>query len=113
MNARILIFFFLMFISSSVFSQDAEYKRTSIKTGIGLAVNEGKREIGVGLVYSVGFQKSYGEKNYFGGKGSLALRFDQKNKKLAYELRPINLYFGNNGFSLGSFMFGIDIKMNK
>jgi hypothetical protein len=196
MNAWNLTLLCLIFLGLNVFSQDVESKRTSIKTGIGLAVNEGQREIGVGLVYSVGFQKSYGEKNkfrinpnllfggflpagitdqrdqyykltnlgfdvhydllrarwvslvttfggfmnlsrgligtggmpgesnvyqgsdyfldlYFGGKGSLALRFDQKHKKLAYEIRPFNLYFGNKAFTLGSFMIGVDIKLNK
>lgn len=46
-----------------VYSQDIEFKNSSIKTGVGIGVNEGLREIGFGLIYSVGWQKSLGEKN--------------------------------------------------
>lgn len=35
--------------------------RNSIRTGIGIGMNEGQDEIGMGFVYSFGFQKSYGE----------------------------------------------------
>jgi hypothetical protein len=46
-----------------VYSQDIEFKKSSISTGLGIGVNEGLREIGLGLIYSVGWQKSLGEKN--------------------------------------------------
>ncbi len=186
----------LLLLTSNVFSQNTDFKNTSIKTGLGLSMNEGKREIGMGLIYSIGLQKSYGEKNklrinpnlmfggflplgitdqrdqyykltnlgldfhydllrydvvslvttiggfmnysrgligtggmpsennrntgsdyffslYFGGKLSLALRIDQKNKKVAYEIRPFNVQFGTKGFLLATIMLGVDIKLNK
>ena len=46
-----------------VYSQDIEFKKSSISTGLGIGVNEGLREIGLGLIYSVGWQKSLGKKN--------------------------------------------------
>ena len=50
----------IILISTKLFSQEKEFKKTSIKTGIGLAMNEGDKELGNGLVYAIGFQKSYG-----------------------------------------------------
>lgn len=58
----VLTVFFLL-TGNSVYSQETEFKKTSVKTGIGIGLNEGKREIGMGLVYSVGWQKSLGKKN--------------------------------------------------
>lgn len=46
-----------------VCAQDIAFKNSSIRTGIGIGFNEGQREIGMGLVYSIGWQKSFGEKN--------------------------------------------------
>ncbi len=58
---------FTLFSAYSIFAQEAgqevEYGKTSIKTGIGIGLNEGYREIGSGLIYSIGWQKSLGEKN--------------------------------------------------
>ena len=48
---------------NNVYSQEIEYKKSSIRTGIGIGINEGRREIGNGLVYTIGWQKSVGEKN--------------------------------------------------
>lgn len=185
---------FLLLIGNNLYSQNVEYKRTSIRTGIGIGMNEGCREIGNGLVYSFGLQKSYGNKNrirvnpnflfggflpvgitdtpdqfyrltslglnlhydilkykavsivttvggfmnysrgligtggwpeinnnsseyfyrlYFGGNISLGLRIDPENSKLSYEIRPLNIQFGNNHFVLGYLMFGVDFKLRK
>jgi hypothetical protein len=49
--------------NNHVYSRDIEFKKSSISTGLGIGVNEGLREIGLGLIYSVGWQKSLGEKN--------------------------------------------------
>lgn len=48
-------------IGNSIYAQENEFKKNSIRIGIG--INEGQREIGLGFVYSIGWQKSYGEKN--------------------------------------------------
>lgn len=53
----------LLCVGTNLYAQDTEFKRTSIRTGIGLGANEGLEEIGFGLVYSIGWQKSYGKKN--------------------------------------------------
>lgn len=50
-------------IGNSIYAQENEFKKNSIRTGIGIGINEGQREIGLGFVYSIGWQKSYGEKN--------------------------------------------------
>ncbi len=163
-----------------------------IKTGIGIGVCEGRRETGIGILYSFGLQKSLGEKKkirinpnlmiggfspflgfdidpqffritslglnlhydllsykslsivtspgifinysrgiirsryfasiYYGGALSCGIRVAPADKKLAYEIRPVNIQVGNikncftlgsNCFVLGYFMLGIDIKLNK
>ena len=184
----------LTFLTTTNFvsSKEIEFKRSSIRAGIGIGLNEGQREIGSGLVYSIGWQKSCGAKSklrinpnmtfggflpiaitdtrdqffritslglnihydiikykavsivttgggfinysrgllgtggwpeanhtnsqyfytiYFGGNASFGLRIDPKSSKLAYEIRPINIHFGNKGFLLGYMMFVIDFKL--
>jgi len=54
--------FFLLSVNP-LYSQETDFKKTSVKIGIGIGINEGLREMGMGLVYSVGWQKSVGEKN--------------------------------------------------
>jgi len=49
--------------NNHVYSQDIEFKNSSIRTGVGIGANEGLREIGLGLIYSIGWQRSLGEKN--------------------------------------------------
>jgi hypothetical protein len=53
----------LLVMSNKLNAQETEFKRASIRTGIGIGFNEGKRETGMGLIYSIGWQKSYGKKN--------------------------------------------------
>nr|WP_320020725.1 hypothetical protein [uncultured Draconibacterium sp.] len=193
-NLTLLIMFVLLLHNGNAYSQETEFKRTSIRTGIGIGINDGHRETGTGFVYSIGWQKSYGAKNrfrlnpnmiiggfkpimitdtrdqfyritslginahydllkykavsvvttgggffnysrgllgtggmpeannthseyfnsiYLGGKLSLGLRINPENSKLAYEIRPLNIQFGNDSFLLGYLMFGIDIKLEK
>ena len=54
---------FFIWPATKLYSQDLEFKRNSIRTGIGIGYNEGKRETGIGLIYSIGLQKSYGNQN--------------------------------------------------
>jgi len=193
---KLLLLILMIFIltMNNIFSQEIEFKKSSIRTGVGIGVNEGQREIGLGLVYSIGWQKCIGEKNklrinpnltfggflpfaitdtrdqfykisllglnihydlikykaisiittvggflnysrgllgtggwpeennnwseyfysiYFGYNASIGLRINPKKSKLAYEIRPINIHNGNNGFVLSYFMFGIDFKLKK
>lgn len=49
----------------TVKAQENEFTRSSIKTGIGIGFNDGEEESGFGLVYSIGYQKSFGEKERF------------------------------------------------
>jgi len=57
-----LFFVLLLFIivNQNICSQE-DSKTKSIRTGIGLGFNDGKRETGMGLIYSIGYQKSYGQ----------------------------------------------------
>ena len=57
-----LSIFTCLFFSNQSTAQ-AEFKRTSIRTGIGIGLNQGKEETGSGLIYSIGWQKSFGKKN--------------------------------------------------
>jgi len=53
----------LLMAENNIYSQEIEFRRSSIRAGIGIGINEGQEEIGNGLVYSIGWQKSFGEKN--------------------------------------------------
>jgi len=53
----------LALTGNKLYSQEPELKRSSIKIGAGVGMNEGENEIGNGIVYSVGWQKSFGKKN--------------------------------------------------
>lgn len=43
-------------------AQDTLFSRQSIKAGIGLGINAGTVEDGFGVLYEIGYQKSYGKK---------------------------------------------------
>lgn len=45
------------------YAQDLPFKRTSVRTGLGVGYNDGKKESGIGILYSIGWQKSFGKKN--------------------------------------------------
>ena len=59
----ILVFIICLLVQNNSYSQEIKFKKTSIRTAIGIGINEGKREEGIGLMYSIGWQKSLGEKN--------------------------------------------------
>lgn len=42
-------------------AQDILFSRQSVKSGIGLGINAGSVEYGFGLLYEIGYQKSYGK----------------------------------------------------
>lgn len=44
-------------------AQENKFKKSSIRTGMGFGLNSGKREVGFGLVYALGWQKSVGERD--------------------------------------------------
>lgn len=58
-----LILFVVLIMGSKSVAQETQFKRTSLRSGIGIGYNEGKREMGTGLIYSIGWQKSFGNKN--------------------------------------------------
>lgn len=169
------------------------YSPNSIKTGVGIGVNEGKKESGFGSVVNIGYQRSswnnrfrlnpnittggflpllmtdvrdqyyrttslgfYGyldiikiksfsiyvgtgglinysrgllgtggwpdENNneseyfielYYGGHLSGGIRVDKPDKRLAYEISPLNICFGNNYFMMAYFKIAIDVKLNE
>lgn len=53
--------FILIFTSQLLYSQNNEFPSHSIKAGIGLAMNDGHWETGMGVLYSIGYQKSFFE----------------------------------------------------
>lgn len=63
LSLTILIF---LFVEGELYSQDVDvpkFSQNSIRTGLGIGINGGLDETGFGLVYSIGWQKSYGKKN--------------------------------------------------
>lgn len=54
------LFCLILFMKS--YSQENPFNKSSIKTGIGIGFNDSREESGFGLVYSLGYQKSFGKK---------------------------------------------------
>jgi len=53
----------LSIIGHYSYSQTYDFRKSSIKTAIGVGFNEGHKETGIGILYSIGWQKSYGKKD--------------------------------------------------
>lgn len=60
---KLLILLFI--ISLKINGQENEFTRSSIKTGIGVGINDGIEETGLGFLYSIGYQKNFGKKEKF------------------------------------------------
>jgi hypothetical protein len=188
-----LIIIIVVFITFHPNVLGQEFSRNSLKTGIGVGINEGLRETGVGGVVSFGYQKSvlndrvrinpyfltggfmpfgitdtrdqyfritslgvngyldvikykpfsifvgaggqisysrgllgtggfpeegnngseYFFKLYYGGYLGAGFRVNPPKSKVAYEITPINICFGNDQFFLSFLNIGVDIKLGK
>ncbi|MBK7625996.1 MAG: hypothetical protein IPJ16_02140 [Bacteroidales bacterium] len=180
----------LLSINSDLMSQ--EYSNNSLKVGLGIGMNEGLKEMGMGTLVSFGYQKSvlndrlrinpnfmtggffpfgitdtrdqyyritslgvdgyfdvikykpfslfvvagglinytrgllgtggwpeagnnisdYLFKLYYGGHLAWGIRVNQPKSRLAYEITPLNICFGNDQFFMGFIKVAIDIKLN-
>ena len=64
MRQSIFLFAFLMLIHLTLYSQEeVANNKQSIRTGIGFEHIKGIKESGSGIIYLIGYQKNYGEKN--------------------------------------------------
>jgi len=91
-----------------------KYKAFSIFVGAGGFINYSRGLFGTGGWPHEGNNGSeYFFKLYYGGYLGGGIRINPKNKRIAYELTPINVCLGNDYFTLGFLKFGIDIKINK
>lgn len=90
----------LLLAGNKLFSQEVEYKSSSIKTGIGIGINDGDRETGMGLIYSLGWQKSIDKKGrlrinpnvLFGGFMPLAIT-DTRDQFYRITTLGLNLHY--------------------
>lgn len=94
-----LIFYLIitLFLGKNLYSQETEYKKTSIKTGLGIGFNQGHREIGMGLIHSIGWQKSYGKKDKIRLNSNLAIGgfspfITRDVRKQFYRISTLGLY---------------------
>ena len=55
---KITLIFILAIFYLASHAQENTFRKSTIRTNIGLGLNEGQREVGVGLIYSIGWQKS-------------------------------------------------------
>lgn len=192
MNKYLLVLIVAIFVFISEVSGQ-EYSNNSLKVGLGIGMNEGLREMGMGTLVSFGYQKSvlndrlrinpnfmtggffpfgitdtrdqyyritslgvdgyldvikykpfslfivagglvnysrgllgtggwpeagnntsdYLFKLYYGGHVAWGIRINPPKSRLAYEITPLNICFGNDQFFMGFIKVGIDIKLNK
>lgn len=91
-----------------------KYKAFSIFVGTGAFVNYSRGLLGTGGWPEAGnTQSAYFFKMYYGGCLAGGIRINPKNSKLAYELTPFNIFFGNEYYFMGVLKFGIDLKLNQ
>ncbi len=91
-----------------------KYKAVSIVTAIGPFVSYSRGLLGTGGDgYVRNNNSEFFNSFYFGGNFSIGLRIDSPKRKIAYEIRPISGMVGNNFFTLGYVMFGMDFKFKK
>ncbi len=92
-----------------------KYKSLSLVGSIGGFMNFSRGLLGTGGdPEATEYTKSeYFYSLYFGGNASVAIRINPKNSRIAYEIRPLNIQYGNNRFMLTYFMFGMDFKFKK
>lgn len=53
-----LLFVGLLLSSTLLYGQESDFSNSSLKAGIGIGINEGEREIGMGTLFFFGYQKS-------------------------------------------------------
>jgi len=52
-----------LFLSIIAYCQNATFSKSALKLGVGIGFNEGKRENGMGTLFSFGYQKSFWKDN--------------------------------------------------
>lgn len=86
----------------------------SLFIGSGCFVNYTRGLLGTGGFPEAGNNQSdYYFKLYYGGYVGAGLRITPRNRRVNYELTPVNVYFGNDRFILGFIKFGVDIKLKE
>jgi hypothetical protein len=91
-----------------------KYKSVSLFVTAGGFINYSRGLFGTGGEEGFENMKSeYFFNLYFGGNANLGLRINPKKSRFAYEIKPLNIQFGNKDFVLFYAMFGMDIKIKK
>ncbi len=91
----------LVFVVKDANSQDNSFKNSSINTGVGVGINSGKAETGIGLVYSIGWQKAIGKRKRlrlnpnitFGNFRTYAIPTDTRNQMYKITSFGINMHY--------------------
>lgn len=87
-----------------------KFKSVSFVAGTGLFLNNlrGLRNVrsGSGARYA-----AYFSEYNFGVNGSVGIRINPKNKRLAFDLMPFNFNFGTNDFSEFTLRLNVDYKL--
>jgi ribosome biogenesis GTPase / thiamine phosphate phosphatase len=89
-------------------------KSLSLFLGAGGLMSYSRGLLGTGGFPEEGSNSSeYFFKLYGGGYLGAGFRINPPDRKIAYELTPINFYFGNDGFFMSFLEIGVDIKLRK
>lgn len=90
------------------------YRAVSLFIGTGPFLNYSRGLLGTGGFPDDTIRSS---QNFFefyaGGHFSAGLRIAPKDRRIAYEFCPINIFYGTQNLIMGLAMIGIDIRLNK
>lgn len=88
-----------------------KYKSVSLFIGTGAFANYSRGLLGTGGELHGDSDSEYFYKMYYGANGRTGLRIDPKRSRIAFELNPINVYFGTDYFMLAFMQVNLDIKL--
>lgn len=89
-----------------------KYRSVSLFIGTGVFTNYSRGLLGTGGELHQDSDSEYFCKMYYGVNIGTGFRIAPKRSRMAVELNPINVYFGNDYFTLGFMQVSLDIKLN-
>ena len=105
-------FYTLTALEVGVAADVLRYRAVALVAGLGGFVGYTRGLFGTGG--DPGARESrYFVNGYVGGKLSVGLRVNPAGRRVAFEVRPLNIYAGSGGFVIGSGQLGVELKLRK
>ena len=105
-------FYTLTALEVGVAADVLRYRAVALVAGLGGFVGYTRGLFGTGG--DPGARESrYFVNGYVGGKLGVGVRVNPAGRRVAFEVRPLNIYAGSGGFVIGSGQLGVELKLRK